>query len=383
MEEKTPSAFAQAFAEFSGAREAFKVAIVAPVHIQPSEAWIGALNVAARTATIIIVDDSDGKVKLPDQWEVYGYEKQREALGDELYEQFKMFHKSAACKQFGVWLAQRRGFDPIIVIDSDCIIPPDFVAKHIEMLLQRGDGWENPIEGTKFYSRGFPMYERKTPIAAHMGLWENELDLYGTDRLNQSYIPKLPPQFDRKLATGIIPLSGMNVSFRNEAAQYMLFLPNFEFAGGKFTRHDDIWGGYIFQRVLKMLGFGVSYGKPIVFHDTVVVPQEDAAEEVMMIRHEREFYDEVDIALGAERPMFSYVQGQRFPSPTDVFDCLVSQFSAIVEAEKVAPAPPGHEFPFAGLIPAFKLAADFYRDDQGRTTREAAAQSGQNDSTGA
>lgn len=347
MTDTAVSPFAKALSEASGAREAFKVAIIAPVHKQPSEAWIQALNVASRTATIIIISDAEawGNVlTLPENWDVYDYDRQKGVMGDELYTQFQSFQKSSACKQFGVWLAYERGFDPIIVIDSDCIIPPDFVAKHIEALLQSGDGWDNPIKGSGFYSRGFPYYERKKPIWAHMGLWENELDLYGTDRVGVGFVPKIAPHVAQASTGALFPLSGMNVSFRNDAAPYMLFLPNFEYQGQKFSRHDDIWGGYIFQRVAHSLGFALSYGDPLVFHDTVVVPEEDAAEEVPMIKYERDFYRMVDDALN-----LTLWWGQTQPTPSDVFTDMADYLKRT----------PGSAF--EGLIPAFRLAADMLR----------------------
>lgn len=338
------SPFATALAESIGARQAFRVAIVAAVHIQPSEMWVQALTVASRTATIIIVDDSGGKVVLPEKFDVYGYDRQREELGDDLYEQFKMFHKSSACKTFGLWLAHTRGFDPIIVIDSDCVIPPDFIAKHIEALLGSGDGWDNPLKGTGFYSRGFPYHERNKPIWAHMGLWENELDLYGTDRMGAPFIPKMPPMVDKASTGALFPLSGMNVSFRNDAVPYMMFLPNFEFNGEKFTRHDDIWGGYLFQRIAHSMGFALSYGNPVVYHDTIVVPEEDARDEVSMIKYERDYFRLVDDALN-----MTLWWGQVKPTPCDVYLDIVDFMKR------------QNGSPFEGLVPAFKFAAEMFR----------------------
>ncbi len=340
------SAFAKALAETTGMRQAFKVAIVAAVHIQPTEAWIGALNYAAKTATIIIVDDSDGKVQLPESWDVYGYDRQREVLGEEAYKEFEMFHRSSACKTFGTWVAHKRGFDPIIVIDSDCVIPPDFVGKHIEALLGYGAGWENPIEGSGLYSRGFPYHERNKPVWAHMGLWENELDLYGTDRMGRDNIPKMAPHVERRSTGATFPLSGMNVSFRNDAIPYMMFLPNFQYGDMRFTRHDDIWGGYIFQKVARSRGFALSYGTPNVYHDTVVVPEEDAAEERAMIQYEKDFYHTVDDAL-----LHTLWWGHDHVSPSDVYDALAE---SIIKSGG----------PFEGLLPAFSFAATMFDDEK-------------------
>lgn len=345
---KETSNFAAALSQSIGSQQAFKVAIVAAVHIQPSEAWIGALNYASKTATIIIVDDSDGKVKLPESWDVYGYARQREILGEEMYKGFEMFHKSSACKTFGVWLAHQRGFDPIMVIDSDCVIPPDFVGRHIEALLGTGSGWDNPIRGTGFYSRGFPYHERSKPLWAHMGLWDNELDLYGTDRVGRVDIPRVAPLVQGMSTGATFPLSGMNVSFRNDAVPYMLFLPNFQFGDQRFCRHDDIWGGYIFQAVARAKGFALSYGGPNVWHDTVVIPEEDALEEEAMIKYEREFYRTVDDAL-SHTLWWGHSDDI---TPTGVYDDIVSY----LERKRGGP--------FDALIPAFDFAADMFADDK-------------------
>jgi glycosyltransferase involved in cell wall biosynthesis len=140
------------------------VAIVAPVHIQPSLAWEQALKatVERKEADVIIVDDSDGEVSLSSLFDVYDYSRQKEALGDELYAQFEQFHHSSACKNFGTWLAYKKGYEYIIVIDSDCIIPEGFVYDHMGELNVKGDGWSNPIDvgGMGFYSRGFPYSKR-------------------------------------------------------------------------------------------------------------------------------------------------------------------------------------------------------------------------------
>lgn len=347
-----PDALAKVVNQFAGKRHNFRVAIVAPVHIQPSEAWVQALNALSNQATIIIVDDSDGKVVLPEKWDVYGYERQRQELGEDLYKQFEMFHRSSSCKTFGIWLAHKQGFDPIIVIDSDCIVPPDFIAKHLEALMRTGNGWSNPLEGTGFFSRGFPYSERNKPVWAHMGLWENELDLYGTDRVGVQYIPKQPPTINRISPAAMFPLSGMNVSFRNDAAPYMLFLPNFKYTDQerdwKFSRHDDIWGGFIFQLVAKAKGFALSYGDPLVYHDTVVVPEEDAREEEAMINFENMYYRFIEDALS-----MTLWWGQDTPTPTNVYDDLVDYLSRH-----------GHDGDakvFANLKPAFQFAADMFR----------------------
>src|ERR1041385_8821073 len=92
----------------------YKIAIVVPVHIPPSKEWIQSLKSVAKNCSVIIVDDSDGHVTVPAEWDIYNYERQREEMGDELYEEFKRFHYSSACRNFGHWMAYKLGFDIII-----------------------------------------------------------------------------------------------------------------------------------------------------------------------------------------------------------------------------------------------------------------------------
>ena len=96
-----------------------RICCVTAVHIQPSEEWINALP----NCDIIIIDDSNGKVKInKPNVKMYGYEKQKEVLGD-LYCFDKYFHKSSACKNLGHYIAYNSRYDVMIEIDSDCYAP--------------------------------------------------------------------------------------------------------------------------------------------------------------------------------------------------------------------------------------------------------------------
>lgn len=286
------------------------VAIIAPVHIQPTEEWVQSLQAITKgkgNYRVIIVDDSNGKVELPGDFDVHGYDRQREEMGDDLYTQFEKFHKSASCKSYGIWLAWRDKYDVIIVIDSDCVVPPNFISKHLEGLMMTVPGWTNPIKNTGWYSRGFPMSQRALPVAVSMGLWNNELDLYGYDRVQRGIPPSEPMHTEaHAVADGIVPLSGMNVAFWTRCAPALCFLPNFDYTFDdvvyKFRRHDDIWGGYIFQCLMAKMNERLVYGDPVVFHDTIVVPEEDAAEETDAIAYEEQFYNQIDLMMAEVTP---------------------------------------------------------------------------------
>lgn len=288
-----------------------KIAIVVPTHILPSRDWTNALIREAKIghADIIIVDGSkDGLARyLPESWKVYDFDRQKEFLG-ELYEDFaKMFHGGSACRVFGHIVAYKENYEVIIGLDNDCIVPFNFVEDHLKMLnTEMNGGWINPLGGSGLYTRGYPYSMRNWKTVANMGLWENVLDINGKDRKpNELRRTSSLKHFN---APAPIPFSGMNWAITREAIFGYLFLPNFDYVEVqkidndkileaqlyKFRRIDDIWGGYIFQCLLRKLKLGVTYGQPVVFHDTVVVPEEDEAEEEAMYRYEDEFVNLVD-----------------------------------------------------------------------------------------
>lgn len=273
-----------------------KVAIVAPAHIPLTKDWITSLQREAKAgnADVIIVDDSNGKLgELPSEWRVFTYPDQREFL-EELYEEFAtIFHKSSACRVFGHIVAYAQGYDFIIGLDSDCVVPFNFVDDHLKTLNTKvNGGWINPLSGSGLYPRGFPYSMRNWRTIANMGMWENVLDLNGLDRKpNELKRITITKHFN---APAPIPFSGMNFSLTRDATFGFLFLPNFKIGDDDHRRIDDIWGGYIFQRIMRKIKAGVTYGPPVVFHDTVVIAEEDAAEEKAMYKNEDEFMKHVD-----------------------------------------------------------------------------------------
>lgn len=287
-----------------------KIAIVAPAHIPLTKDWIYSLEREAKIggADVFIVDDSDGKLgDLPTDWVVFGYEKQKKFLG-ELYDEFaKVFHKSSACRIFGHIFAYAENYDIVIGLDSDCVVPFHFVSSHISILNnKKAYGWSNPLGTSGWYPRGYPYSMRNWPVKANMGMWENVLDLNGKDRKENE--PKHLNVSGHNIAPAPIPFSGMNFALTRDVLFGFLFLPNFIYQEQtatavpktwEFRRIDDIWGGYIFQKLLRKLKMGVTYGQPIVFHDTVVVPAEDTAEEEAMYKYEDEFTQEVDNVVNA------------------------------------------------------------------------------------
>ena len=282
-----------------------KLALVSAVHIQPSEAWIKGLP---RDIPVFIVDDSNGKVKidLPNV-KMFDYAAQKNQWSHKKnrskYKHFhQKFHKSSACKMFGLWYAYKKGFDAVIMIDSDCVITDiSFVELHKYVIGLNGTGWHNTIEKFKdgsFFPRGYPYNERERKIVMHMGLWYGQMDINGADKMLDANLGEMHPNwfpidcFER--VAGSMPISGMNLVIRREAIPAYLLLPNLDVDKLKFRRHDDIFGGYIFQQLIRKLDGCVTFGSPLVYHDSPVEPKEDAMEEFAMNRNDKEFYQLVD-----------------------------------------------------------------------------------------
>jgi len=208
------------------------------------------------------------------------------------YEDFLLYdfiHKSAASKNYALYRAYFEEED-VCIVDSDCIIPKDFQNKHLLALSQKTGEWDNPLQGTGFYSRGYPLCRDKE-VVANVGLWTEVLDINGMDRAENE--PKKPLITGSQISRSFIPFSGMNVAIKREAIPALFFLPNF----GDFRRHDDIYGGYIFQSIAKKKGDYISYGEPFVKHISEVNAYEDKAAEGEMICYQEEFNQLVDDAI--------------------------------------------------------------------------------------
>lgn len=289
-------------------RPTFRIAIVSAVHIQPSKEWVQSLQSISSgksDVSVIIVDDSDGKVEMPADFDVYDYARQQDEMGEDLYKRFGCFHKSPACKNFGHWIAWRDKYDIVIGLDSDCIVPPNFIGQHIEALMIRSHGWTNPIKRSGWFPHGYPYAQRDLRTVLSLGLWAKELDLYGKDRLENKGNTSDPMiREDHEVADGVVPLSGMNWACWAEAIPGLLFLPDFDYMHGerevKFRRHDGVWGGYIFQKMMALRNERIVYGTPIVSHDTVVDAQKDAEDDEAMIQWENLFYGAVDQLFAIE-----------------------------------------------------------------------------------
>lgn len=305
--------------------ETSRVAVVIPIPNDPD--W-SIFSEIPEEIPIIVVDDSDGKLAAPprDNVRYFDYAAQQAEMGEHYPANP---HRSAATRNFGHYLAHREGFDVVIALDYDCRPRPGWLSTHLAQLQQVSDApalraaWINTIGQDGFFARGFPYEERykvgseatrataQGEVKLNMGVWDNILDLNGIDKV-QAEPPREPGWTGAAttVALGMIPLCGMNTAFRVELTPAYYFLPDV-WVGGRWqlSRHDDIWGGYVLQRLMAKRGDLVAFGAPTVEHT-----RQSNMNRVLVIEHwmhllSRGFYELCDeaatgVAAGTYAEMF-------------------------------------------------------------------------------
>lgn len=239
---------------------------------------------------IIVVDDSDGNISPNrENMRVFDYATQKKIMGAD-YDLIP--HKTAACRNFGFYLAWREGYEIILTIDDDCILPDDFVegyallGKEVELDTQQCEGWYNTIDmlntDQKLFARGYPYEERyqkeistsKTcaKVVCNHGLWRRYLDFNGIDKyVHDKYAavyPDVTTPVKHYRILSKFPFCGMNFGFTREVVPIMAQVSqNIPVMDDYFLwRFDDIWAGYIIQSLIEVKNDAITIGHPLVIH---------------------------------------------------------------------------------------------------------------------
>ena len=195
----------------------------------------------------------------------------------------------------GFLMALADGADVLISIDDDnyCNPEDDFVGAHVvgrpcdDAVVTSSDGWFNIcdlLEGWpsgEVFPRGFPYYAQRTArtltrgpadgslrIAMNVGLWLDDPDVDAVARL------ALRPRGVAYKGPNVVlgpdtwtPINTQNTALTREAALcYYYVRMGYPVHGLKIDRFGDILSGYLTQKVMKHLGWGVRVGTPIVEH---------------------------------------------------------------------------------------------------------------------
>lgn len=171
----------------------------------------------------------------------------------------------AKTKNMGIALAQHYGAEVIVILDDDCYPAPEVgpvtLDALVEQHLQALEPQQVPLfcAVTEPQSRGTPYFCREVvlPVAASMGFWVEVGDYDAPSQLVRGATN--PMSWKRQLIYGqYFPLSGMNLAFRTEQWPLCQFID--------VPRFDDIWMGFIWQKIAYSKGQCFNLAGPIVRH---------------------------------------------------------------------------------------------------------------------
>lgn len=195
---------------------------------------------------------------------------------------------SISRRNFAILKAYEMGANTIIMVDDDNFpaLGKNYFKSHSVVgrtqylnIVQTKNGWFNVCDtllekhGTKFFHRGFPFcYRQETEtkilrenvkIALNEGLWIDAPDTDAITWLNSpdlqvnSYMRELYGETFAIANNTWSPINSQNTAIMREA------VPSY-FLNPLNLRYDDIWAGYVFEKVAKHLGYSVTFGSPLV-----------------------------------------------------------------------------------------------------------------------
>ena len=200
-------------------------------------------------------------------------------------------------RNFGFLRAIELGVEYMIAIDDDNLpMEADWLRGHLDAFdlpvmnyVSSKNTFVNPCAGLslnhrRVYLRGYPISEmlrdsfvfgggRGKPVIANMGLWKNkpDVDAYTNIKypdLKSDGIDKNIMWNNEKLAItkdNYFPLNTQNTIMHKDAL-VVWFQPHMDKELG-IDRHDDIWSGYIIEKIAHHLGHTLTFGTPLSNHD--------------------------------------------------------------------------------------------------------------------
>lgn len=197
----------------------------------------------------------------------------------------------SACRCFGFLAACELGAEWILTLDDDCRPWPASgricAAHRAAMQFEQCQ----PTAGMR--TRGMP-YRNLGQLESrlNMGLWCNVADVDGPAGLMPQ--PYFTPPTGTRLAhpRQRYPLCGMNLFFAAELTP-LLYFPLMG-DGQPYRRFDDIWAGWIFQKLAAHLGIAWSFGEPFIEHVRASDPFANLAKEAPGIVRNELIWQQID-----------------------------------------------------------------------------------------
>lgn len=314
-----------------------KTAVVIPMPSDPPEGWKTFQDIPEDVDIIVVDDTLHNQLHIP-----LDMKNTIIRIKPDTYSQDWAVRGSAACRNKGHFFAYKEGYDNIIALDYDCRPAPGWVEQHLAHLGYKHNvdslqgAWINTLRETGAWARGYPYEYRTLPpyeipgrysgiVALHVGLWWGILDCNGIDKLQEPFFPVHPVDTGSHVALGNFPVCGMNTSFLREVTPLYYFLPNVEINGWTLSRHDDIWGGYIANKLLNRMRIAASFGQPFVEHLKQTPLEKVVVHEHYMHILSTTFYFFVDTCID----MLTYAE---CITPTNAYANFVHYFTKMVHA---------------------------------------------------
>ena len=165
--------------------------------------------------------------------------------------------KTSAIRQAGLDYAYAAGYDYILSLDDDCVVPRNWAESHREALGGRVPLANNTVPGQVI--RGNPL-GTGLPVSVSHGLWSGVLDYPAWYQIAANPGRVIIPDKGWQKINAPFPMCGMNVGFRRAALPAVYFQH-------RFLRHDDIFAGWFAERVLQIEGYGFVNGGAVVQHE--------------------------------------------------------------------------------------------------------------------
>jgi len=219
--------------------------------------------------SIVIIEDNPKKSFNIENcsWPIYHFSHQEieENLGDNAWIISK---KDSSCRIYGFLAAKKLGAHWILSLDDDCY-PSENSTPICEKHLKVIKGFNVCKESAGIRTRGLPYKNLGIVqnVVCNMGLWTKVGDWNAVQSLSDPELDKyFTPNPGNFLAhpNHRYPYCGMNIFFCSDIVPIMYFPLMGQ--NQPYSRYDDIWCGWIFQRVLQHLRLCWSIGEPFVEH---------------------------------------------------------------------------------------------------------------------
>lgn len=189
-------------------------------------------------------------------------------------------------RNFAGYRALQKGATVVVYLDDDNLIQDStYFEHHLEALtqpiehgIQSSTGYFNIMQtavgnglSNRTFPRGYPFEIRREAqeeakvvrdsarVAANAGLWTEEADIDAVTRIaSRPQVHEYSLPATAKLAKGTwTPLNSQNTAF---LAEFMVGY----YLSDQVGRYDDIYAGYVFQKLINYFDFTTSFGFPIV-----------------------------------------------------------------------------------------------------------------------